>query len=210
MHRVGGQGPGALWCRPSSCPEGLPSFGEATVPERVGHGDKHQTGPWGQRGPELGTVQVSVCLGKAFLGGRSGHSQGAGSKAGWGLGWVECALGTWWAAAWEVAGWSDLRFLARLPLGGVAVMALGKGTLPGGPCQGQQAEPHVGQKSQLSWQESSGAGGRGGEVTGHGERKGCPCVGARALDGSRACGGCGLGQAHKTPEVGVLTHQRAL
>lgn len=117
MQRVGSQGPGALWYRPASCPAGLPSCREATVPEHVGHGDKHQTGARGQRGPELGTAQVSVCLGKAFLGAWLGHSQGAGSRAGWGLGWVQCAPGTWWAAAWEVAGWSGLRFLARLPLG---------------------------------------------------------------------------------------------
>lgn len=45
-----------------------------------------------------------------------------------------------------------------------------------------------------------------GVVSGRGAR----VVGARALDGSRACGGCGLGQAHETPEVGVLTQQRAL
>lgn len=50
MHRVGSQGPGALWYRPASCPAGLPSCGEATVPERVGHGDKHQTGARGHGG----------------------------------------------------------------------------------------------------------------------------------------------------------------
>ena len=65
------------------------------MPERVGHGDEPWMGVgaawamgtslgwvWGQRGMELGTGQVSVCLEKAFLGGRWGHSRGAGSRAG--------------------------------------------------------------------------------------------------------------------------------
>lgn len=110
-----------------------------------------------------------------------------------------------------MAGWSGLGFLARLLLEGQWLRWPWERV----PCwvrlgEGSEQSPHMGWKSQLSWQESSGAGGRGSEVTGVVCGRGACVVGAQALDGSQAGGSCGLRQAHESPEVGALTPQRAL
>ena len=75
---------------------------------------------------------------------------------------MECGPRTWWAAPWEVAGWSGLEFLARLLVEGQWL----RWPWERAACwvdlaEASEQSPHMGRKSQLSWQESSGAGGWG-------------------------------------------------
>lgn len=115
----------------------------------------------GQRGPELGTGQVSVLWERPSWGNGGGTAgvQGAELGRGW-AGW-SVARGPMAVARggkWVGVVWGSL---ARLLLEGQWLHGPGKGCLAGCAGEGRWQSSHMGWKSQLSWQESSGCWGPG-------------------------------------------------